>query len=112
LGHGLVGMVVLGGWLDLMILEVFSNLWFYDLFNGHRWDWRCCDGEPMWGVTQRLREHGHDRGALRAGCFLVEVVISAGSPALCVSPLSNAPVGVCRGGSVTGWMPTTGQNQL
>jgi len=20
---------VLGGWLDLMILEVFSNLWFY-----------------------------------------------------------------------------------
>jgi len=23
-------MVVLGGWLDLMILEVFSNLWFYD----------------------------------------------------------------------------------
>ena len=25
-GHGLVGMVVLGGWLDLMILEVFSNL--------------------------------------------------------------------------------------
>jgi len=28
-GYGLVGMVVLGGWLDLMILEVFSNL-FYD----------------------------------------------------------------------------------
>jgi len=26
LGHGLGGMVVLGGWLDLMILEVFSNL--------------------------------------------------------------------------------------
>jgi len=26
LGYGLVGMVVLGGWLDLMILEVFSNL--------------------------------------------------------------------------------------
>jgi len=26
LGHGLVGMVVLGGWLDLMILEVSSNL--------------------------------------------------------------------------------------
>jgi len=25
-GHGLVGMVLLGGWLDLMILEVFSNL--------------------------------------------------------------------------------------
>jgi len=25
-----VGRVVLGGWLDLMILEVFSNLWFYD----------------------------------------------------------------------------------
>jgi len=24
--YGLVGMVVLGGWLDLMILEVFSNL--------------------------------------------------------------------------------------
>ena len=24
-GHGLAGMVVLGGWLDLMILEVFSN---------------------------------------------------------------------------------------
>ena len=23
-------MVLLGGWLDLMILEVFSNLWFYD----------------------------------------------------------------------------------
>jgi len=25
-GYGLVGMMVLGGWLDLMILEVFSNL--------------------------------------------------------------------------------------
>jgi len=25
-GHSLVGMVVLGGWLDLMVLEVFSNL--------------------------------------------------------------------------------------
>jgi len=25
-GHGLVGMVVMGGRLDLMILEVFSNL--------------------------------------------------------------------------------------
>jgi len=30
LGHGLAGMVVLGWWLDLMISEVFSNLWFYD----------------------------------------------------------------------------------
>jgi len=29
-GYRLVGMVVLGGWLDLMILEVFSNLKFYD----------------------------------------------------------------------------------
>jgi len=29
-GHGLVAMVVLGGWLDLMVLEVFSSLWFYD----------------------------------------------------------------------------------
>ena len=28
--YGLVGMVVLGGWLDSMILEVFSSLWFYD----------------------------------------------------------------------------------
>jgi len=25
----LAGMVVLGGWLDLMILKVFSNWWFY-----------------------------------------------------------------------------------
>ena len=25
-GHGLAGMAVLGGWLDLMILEVFPNL--------------------------------------------------------------------------------------
>jgi len=25
-GDGVAGMVVLGGWLDLMILEVFSNL--------------------------------------------------------------------------------------
>jgi len=25
-GYGLPGMVGLGGWLDLMILEVFSNL--------------------------------------------------------------------------------------
>ena len=32
LGYGLVGMVVLGWQLDLMILEVFSNLWFYDFF--------------------------------------------------------------------------------
>jgi len=30
LGHGLVGMVVLGWQLDLMSLEIFSNLWFYD----------------------------------------------------------------------------------
>ena len=29
-GHGLAGIVVVGGWLDLMILEVFSNLGFYD----------------------------------------------------------------------------------
>ena len=29
-GYGLVGKVVLGGWLDLMILEVLSNLWFSD----------------------------------------------------------------------------------
>jgi len=33
-GYGLVGMVVLGGWLDLMISEVFSSLWFYD-YPGH-----------------------------------------------------------------------------
>jgi len=26
MGYGLAGMVVLGGWLDSMILEVFSNL--------------------------------------------------------------------------------------
>jgi len=26
LGHGLAGMVVMGQWLDWMILEVFSNL--------------------------------------------------------------------------------------
>jgi len=26
LGYGLVGMVLLGGWLDSMMLEVFSNL--------------------------------------------------------------------------------------
>jgi len=25
-GYGLAGTVVLGGWLDLVILEVFSNL--------------------------------------------------------------------------------------
>jgi len=30
LEYGLVGMVALGRWLDLMIFEVFSNLWFYD----------------------------------------------------------------------------------
>jgi len=30
-GYDLVGVVVLGGWLDLVILEVLSNLWFYDL---------------------------------------------------------------------------------
>jgi len=29
LGYGLVGTVLLGGWLDL-ILEVFSDLGFYD----------------------------------------------------------------------------------
>jgi len=33
-GYVLVGMVVLGRWLDLMILEVFSNLWFYDSIPG------------------------------------------------------------------------------
>jgi len=26
LGHGLEGMMLQGGWLDFMILEVFSNL--------------------------------------------------------------------------------------
>jgi len=30
LGYGLVGMVVFGWQLDFMILEVFSNLLFYD----------------------------------------------------------------------------------
>ena len=30
LGHGLIGIVVLDWWLDLMILEVFSNLRFND----------------------------------------------------------------------------------
>jgi len=29
-GHGLVATLLLGWQLDLMILEVFSNLWFYD----------------------------------------------------------------------------------
>jgi len=30
-GHGLAGMVVLGWWLDLRILEIFSkSQWFYD----------------------------------------------------------------------------------
>jgi len=29
-GYGLVGMMVLGGWLDSMNLEVFCNPWFYD----------------------------------------------------------------------------------
>jgi len=38
LGCDLVGMVLLGGWLDLMILEVFSNLWF-------------CDLQTCWGCT-------------------------------------------------------------
>ena len=33
-GYGLIGMVVLGWQLDLMILEVFSNLWFYDSVKG------------------------------------------------------------------------------
>jgi len=33
-GCGLAGMVVLGRRLDLMILEVFSNLWFYDSTEG------------------------------------------------------------------------------
>jgi len=34
-GYGLVGKVVLGGWLD-SILEVFSNLRFYDSAAGNR----------------------------------------------------------------------------
>lgn len=55
---------------------------------------------------------------LRARCFLAETVISAVSPALCVSPLSNALVGVCRScglgrsPSVTSWRPPAGQNRL
>jgi len=28
--QGLVGMVVVGGWFNSMILEIFSSLWFYD----------------------------------------------------------------------------------
>jgi len=32
-GYGLVRVVVLGRWLDLMIVEVFSNLCFYDSVN-------------------------------------------------------------------------------
>jgi len=31
-GEFLVGMLVLCGWLDFIILEVFSNLWFYDFY--------------------------------------------------------------------------------
>jgi len=38
-GHGLAGMGVLGGWLDLMILEVFSNL--NDSMS--LWIWADCD---------------------------------------------------------------------
>ena len=34
-GYVLVGVVLLGWWLDLMIFEVFSNLWFYDLIALH-----------------------------------------------------------------------------
>ena len=51
-GYGLVGMVVLGGWLDL-ILEVFSNLWFYGLLflkgciaGADGPGWGCC-----WGIV-------------------------------------------------------------
>ena len=42
-GYGLVGTVVLGWWLDLMILEVSSNLndpmilWFYDLWTSRHY---------------------------------------------------------------------------
>lgn len=36
----------------------------------------------------------------RDRCFLAKFVVSAGSPALCASPLSNAPVGVWRGGGL------------
>jgi len=43
-GYGLVRMVVLGGWLDWTILEVFSNLWFYD----------STIQQACWGVQSRL----------------------------------------------------------
>jgi len=39
--------VVLGGWLDSMILEVFSNLWFYDHHFADlegSWDASVCPG--------------------------------------------------------------------
>jgi len=31
------GMMLLGGWLDLVILEVYSNLWFYDSMKIKSW---------------------------------------------------------------------------
>ena len=34
--YGLVGVILLGGWLDL-ILEVFYNLWFYDYIYHAKW---------------------------------------------------------------------------
>ena len=41
LGCGLAGMVMLGCRLDLMILEVFSNLWFYEVLH----EFCCCSNE-------------------------------------------------------------------
>jgi len=48
-GHGLADMVVLGGWLDLMILEVFSNLndsMFLSVQPGASTDHRGWDTDP------------------------------------------------------------------
>ena len=58
--YGLAGMVVLGEWLDLMILEVFSNLWLYD--NGVPYTYELSSNADSWNilsciVTERLQSN-------------------------------------------------------
>lgn len=63
---------------------------------------------PLWEPGRGSASMGTAKGpsSLRARFFLAEAVISAGSPALCVSPLSNEPVGGCQGGGGLGRSPS------
>ena len=64
LEYGLVSMVVLGGWLDLMILEVFSNLNDSMIFRLKR---ERSTGTECLGIL-RILPHCHYKEQVRQVC--------------------------------------------